>query len=129
MRNVPRHARTDVVRPSKPARSVRQSGVSAPLWRAARAAYARPNLKIPFEQRSAARQKDWIHTARRTLQAALDPNELAAVIAAHSQYSHDAATGLYRCTCGWYVTRDWQEHAAAVIRAYVLGSDRGLSLR
>jgi hypothetical protein len=129
MRNVPRHARTAAVRPGKPARSARQSGVSAPLWRAARAAYARPNPKVPFEQRSPARQTDWIHTARRTLQAALDPDELSAVIAAHSQYDYDAGTGLYRCTCGWYLTRDWQDHAAAVIRIHILGGDRGRSLR
>lgn len=129
MRNVPRHARTDAVRPGEPARSARQRGTSAPLRRAAQAAYARPNRAVPFERRSPAQQADWIQTARRALQAALDPDELSRVIAAHSQYGYDGPTGLYRCACGWYLTRDWQEHTAAVIRAHVLGSDRGLPLR
>ncbi|WP_129786283.1 hypothetical protein [Promicromonospora panici] len=129
MRNVPRHARTDAVRPGKPARSAGLRGVSAPLRRAAEAAYARPHRAVPFERRTPAQQRDWTYTARRALQAALDPDELSEVIAAHSQYSYDAATGLYRCACGWYLTRDWQDHTAAVIRAHVLGSDRGLPLR
>ena len=129
MRNVPRHARTDVVRSGRRARSASRRGATAPLRRAAQAAYARPNRSVPFERRAPARQTDWIHTARRALQAALDPDELSEVIAAHSQYSYDAATGLYRCSCGWYLTRDWQDHTAAVIRAHILGGDRGLPLR
>jgi len=129
MRNVPRHARTDVVRSGRSARSASRRGTPAPLRRAAQAAYARPNRAVPFERRAAARQADWVHTARRALQAALDPDEPSEVIAAHSQYNYDAATGLYRCACGWYLTRDWQDHTAAVIRAHTLGCDRGLPLR
>jgi hypothetical protein len=67
--------------------------------------------------------------ARRALQAALDPDELSEVIGAHSQYNYDAATGLYRCACGWYLTCDWQDHTAAAIRSHILGGDRGRPLR
>jgi hypothetical protein len=97
--------------------------VSAPLRRAAQAAYSRPNRAVPFERSAPARQTFWIHTARRTLQAALDPNELSDVIAAHSQYSYDATSGLYRCRCGWYLTRDWQDHTADVIRTHILDGE------
>ena len=129
MRNVARHARAGAARSGRPARSTSYKGVSAPLRRAAQAAYARPNRTVPFERRASARQTDWIHTARRALQAALDTDELSEAIAAHSQYSYDATSGLYRCACGWYLTRDWQDHTAAVIRAHMLGGDRGQTLR
>ena len=124
MRNVPRHARTDVVRLGRLARSTGRKGMSAPLRRAARAAYGRPNRAIPFERRATARQTYWFHAARRSLRAALDPSELSVVIAAHSQYSYNAANGLYQCMCGWYLTHDWQDHTAAVIRAHILGDDK-----
>lgn len=124
MRNVPRHARTDAVRSGRLTRSAGRRSISAPLRRAAQAAYSRPNRAIPFERRASARQMYWFHAARRSLRAALDPGELADVIAAHSQYSYDAASGLYRCVCGWYLTREWQDHTAAVIRAHLLGDDQ-----
>ncbi|PUB27991.1 hypothetical protein C8K30_104447 [Promicromonospora sp. AC04] len=124
MRNVPRHARTGPARSGRPARSAGHRGVSAPLRRAARAAYTRRDRTLAFERRKPARQTYWIHAARRALQAALDPGELSQVIAAHSQYHYDSATGLYRCMCGWYLTRDWQDHTAAVIRTHVLGGGR-----
>lgn len=126
MRNVPRHARTSATRSRGPGRS--SSRTSAALRRAAQAAYGRPDTGVPFERRPPARQTYWFRAARRALRAALDPSELSQVIAAHSEYSYDAATGLYRCACGWYQTRDWQEHTAVVIRTHILGGDREVTM-
>ncbi|WP_369370107.1 hypothetical protein AB1046_14985 [Promicromonospora sp. Populi] len=128
MRNVPRHARSGSARSRRPARPVNQQGTSTPLRRAAQAAYTRSDRTIPFERRAPARQTYWVQATRRALEAALDPSELSGVIAAHSQYDYDASSGMYRCVCGWYLTRDWQEHTAAVIRSHLLGGSRSGSL-
>lgn len=93
---------------------------SAPLRRAARAAYTRPDTSVPFERRPPARQAYWTRAARRALEAALDPAELAEVIAAHSRYDYDPGAGLYRCACGGYLTSTWPDHIAAAIRTHAL---------
>lgn len=52
-----------------------------PLERAARAAYTRPGSTIPWERRSPARRAYWRTVALRALDAALDLDHLARVIA------------------------------------------------
>lgn len=97
--------------------------VSESLRRAARAAYTRPDMAIPFEQRPPARQAYWIRAVRRALEAALNLGELAEVITAHSRYEYDPEAGLYRCICGGYLASGWAVHIATAIRAHVLGHD------
>ena len=96
---------------------------SAPLRRAARAAYIRPHTSVPFERRPPARQAYWTRAAQRALEAVLDPRALAEVIAAHSRYDYDPEVGLYRCACGGYLTSGWPDHIAAAIRTHVLSPD------
>ncbi|GAA4725788.1 MULTISPECIES: hypothetical protein [Promicromonospora] len=125
MATTPRHARTSSPRPRQAARPAKNAEptVSTSLRRAARAAYTRTGTSIPFERRPPARQAYWTWAARRALEAALDPDELADVITAHSRYEYDHRVGLYRCVCGGYLTSGWPDHITAAIRAHVLGPE------
>ncbi|MCF4122184.1 hypothetical protein L1785_14480 [Antribacter sp. KLBMP9083] len=91
-----------------------------PLERAARAAYTRPDSAIPWERRSPARRAYWRTVALRALDAALDLDHLARVLAVelHAIPARDVTPGPGE---SWRdVAERLGHHLATAVRARIL---------